>query len=119
MHMCMRLTSEHHPAKDRMVALQRTAVPSMVPELVLALYDPLFGALSDRLHEVWVELAQLPLPVHQARNVAADHPGAQRSDVPACTETDSSVVPGSLSSVVVNVVRNLDHLQRYCLLGCC
>lgn len=78
----VRLTSEHHPAKDCVVPLQRAAVPAMVPELVLALHDPLFGALSDRLHQVWVELAQLPLPAHQAGNVVADHPGAQRSDVP-------------------------------------
>lgn len=117
MQMTTRLTSEHHTAKDRMVPLQRAAVPSMVPELVLALYDPLFGALSDRLHQVRVELAQLPLLVDQARNVVADHPGAQRSDVPASAETDTSVVPGSLSGVVLNVVRNLDHLQRYHLLG--
>lgn len=112
-----RLTSEHHPAKDRMVPLQRAAVPSMVPELVLALYDPLFGALFDRLHQVRVELAQLPLLVDQARNVVADHPGAQRSDVPASAESDTSVVPGSPGGVALNVVRNLDHLQRYHLLG--
>lgn len=93
----LRLTSEHHPAKDRVVPLQRAAVPSMVPELVLALHNPLFGTLSDRLHQVWVELAQLPLLVHQARNVVADHPGAQRSDVPASTETNLSVVPRSLA----------------------
>lgn len=79
-----------------MVPLQRAAVPSVVPELVLALYDPLFGALSDGLHQVRVELAQLPLLVHQAGNVVADHPGAQRSDVPASAETNTSVVPGSL-----------------------
>lgn len=90
-----RLTSEHHPAKDRVVPLQRAAVPSMVPELVLALHDPLFGALFDGLHQVRVELAQLPLLVDQARNVVADHPGAQRSDVPASAESDTSVVPGS------------------------
>lgn len=108
------LTSEHHPAKDRMVPLQRAAVPPMVPELVLALYDPLFGALPDRLHQVWVELAQVPLLVHQAGNVVADHPGAQSSDVPASTETDLSVVPGS----VVNVVRNLYLFQLCHLLGC-
>lgn len=87
----------------------------MVPELVLALYDPLFGTLSDRLHQVRVELAQLPLLVHQARNVAADHPGAQRSDVPASAETNTFVAPGSPSGVVLNVVRNLDRLQRYYL----
>lgn len=82
-----RLTSEHHAAKDGVVPLQRAAVPAMVPELVLALYDPLFGALSDGLHQVRVELAQLPLLVDQPRNVVADHPGAQRSDVPARAQT--------------------------------
>lgn len=50
-------------------------------------YDPLFGALSDGLHQVRVELAQLPLLVDQPRNVVADHPGAQRSDVPARAQT--------------------------------
>lgn len=92
------LTSEHHPAKHCVVPLQRAAVPAMVPELVLALHDPLLGALPDGLHQVWVELAQLPLLVHQAGDVVADHPGTQRADVPA-------------SSGVVNVSRNLRTLM--------
>lgn len=54
----------------------------MVPELVLALSDPLLGALANGLHDVWVTLAQMPLLVHQARDVVADHTGPQRTDVP-------------------------------------
>lgn len=54
----------------------------MVSELVLALSDPLFGALADGLHDVRVALAELPLLVHQAWDVVADHTGPQRSDVP-------------------------------------
>lgn len=80
--MC-RLTSQHHPAKHSVVPLQRAAVPAVVSELVLTLSDPLFGSLADGLHQVWVPLAELPLLVHQAGNVVADHPGTQRSNVPA------------------------------------
>lgn len=65
-----------------MVAVQRAAVPAMVPELVLALSDPLLGALADGLHDVWVALAQMPLLVHQARDVVADHAGPQGADIP-------------------------------------
>lgn len=83
--MC-RLTSQHHPAKHCVVPFQRAAVPSVVSELVLALLDPLFGALSDGLHQVRVALAQLTLLVHQAGNVVTDHPSTQRSNVPAGTE---------------------------------
>lgn len=65
-----------------MVTVQRAAVPAMVPELVLALPDPLLGALANGLHDVWVTLAQLPLLVHQAWDVVADHTGPQCADVP-------------------------------------
>lgn len=65
-----------------MVAVQRAAVPAMVSELVLALSDPLLGALTDGLHDVWVALAELPLLVHQAWDVVTDHTGPQRTDVP-------------------------------------
>ena len=65
-----------------MVAVQRAAVPTVVSELVLALSDPLLGALADGLHDVWVALAELPLLVHQAGDVVADNPGPQRTDVP-------------------------------------
>lgn len=54
----------------------------MVPELVLAFPDPLLGALADGLHDVWVALAELPLLVHQTRDVVADDAGPQRTDVP-------------------------------------
>lgn len=83
--MC-RLTSQHHSAKHCVVPVQCAAVPPLVSELVLALLDPLFGALTDGLHQVRVPLAQLTLLVHQARDVVADHPSTQRSDVPAGTD---------------------------------
>lgn len=76
------LTSQHHPTKDRVVPVQRAAVPAVMSELVLALPDPLFGSLADGLHQVRVALAQLALLVHQAGDVVADHTGTQRSDVP-------------------------------------
>ncbi len=81
-----RLTSQHHPAKHSVVPVQRAAVPTVVSELVLALFDPLFGSLTDGLHQVRVPLAQLTLLVHQARNVVTDHPSTQRSNVPADTD---------------------------------
>lgn len=65
-----------------MVAVQRAAVPAMVPELVLALSDPLLGALANGLHDVWVTLAQMALLVHQAWDVVTDHTGPQCTDVP-------------------------------------
>lgn len=65
-----------------MVTVQRAAVPAMVPELVLALSDPLLGALANGLHDVWVTLAQMPLLVHQAWDVVADHTGPQCTDIP-------------------------------------
>lgn len=65
-----------------MVTVQRAAVPAMVPELVLALSDPLLGAFANGLHDVWVTLAQMPLLVHQAWDVVADHTGPQCTDVP-------------------------------------
>lgn len=75
-----RLTSDHHPAKQL-----RAAVPAVVSELVLALFDPLFGSFSDGLHQVGVSLTELPLLVYQAGDVARDDPGTQRPDVPAHT----------------------------------
>lgn len=66
-----------------MVPVQGAAVPAVVPELVLALPDPLLGSLPDRLHDVRISLAQLPLLVHQPWDVIADHPRAQRPDIPA------------------------------------
>lgn len=66
-----------------MVPVQGAAVPAVVAELVLALPDPLLGSLPDRLHDVGVPLAQLPLLVHQPGDVITDHPRAQRPDVPA------------------------------------
>jgi len=71
------------------VPVQGAAVPAVVPELVLALPDPLLGSLPDRLHDVGVPLAQLPLLVHQPGDVIADHPRAQRPDVPAREKGDA------------------------------
>lgn len=65
-----------------MVTVQCAAVPAVVSELVLAFSDPLLGALADGLHDVWVALAELPLLVHQARDVVTDHAGPQRTNVP-------------------------------------
>lgn len=78
-----RLTSEHHPAKNGVVPVQRAAVPAVVSELMLALFDPLFGSLADGLHQVRVPLTELPLLVHKTGNVVAYHPRTQSSDVPA------------------------------------
>lgn len=75
-----------------MVPVQGAAVPAVVAELVLALPDPLLGSLPDRLHDVGVPLAQLPLLVHQPGDVVADHPRAQRPDVPA-GETGPALAP--------------------------
>lgn len=65
-----------------MVAVQRAAVPAVVSELVLAFSDPLFGALADGLHDVWMPLAEMPLLVHQTWDVVADHTGPESTDVP-------------------------------------
>lgn len=86
-----RLTSEHHPAKNSVVPVQRAAVPAVVSELMLALFDPLFGSLADGLHQVWVPLAELPLLVHKTGNVVAYHPRTQSSDVPAHRSIEHSV----------------------------
>lgn len=88
--MC-KLTSQHHSAEHGVISVQRAAVPAVMSELVLALSDPLFGSLTNGLHQVWVPLAELPLLVHQARNVVTDHPCTQRSDVPAITDATNTV----------------------------
>lgn len=86
-----------------MVPVQRAAVPAVVSELVLALSDPLLGSLPDGLHQVWVPLAELPLLVHQAGNVVADHPSSQRSDVPddkdSTNSADHDELKGQFNSV--------------------
>lgn len=76
-------TSEHDTAKDGVVPVHGGAVPAVVAELVLTLSDPLSGTLAHRAHDVWVTLAQLPLPAHQTRDIVTDHSGPQRPDVPA------------------------------------
>lgn len=88
--MC-KLTSQHHSAKHSVIPVQRAAVPAVMSELVLALFDPLFGSLTNGLHQVWVPLAELPLLVHQARNVVTDHPCTQRSDVPAVSDAPNCI----------------------------
>lgn len=76
-------TSEHDTAKDSVVPVQGGAVPAVVAELVLTLSDPFSGTLAHRAHDVWVTLAQLPLPAHQTRDIVTDHSGPQCPDVPA------------------------------------
>lgn len=83
-----RLTAQHDPAEHGVVALQGTAVPAVMAELVLALADPLLRPLPDRLHDVRVLLAELPLLVHQPRDVITDHPRSQGSDIPAGSQAD-------------------------------
>lgn len=58
-----------------MVPVQGGAVPAMVAELVLTLSDPLSGTLAHGAHDVWVTLAQLPLPAHQPRDIVTDDTG--------------------------------------------
>lgn len=76
-------TSKHDSAKDSVIPVQGGAVPAVVAELVLTLPDPFSGTLAHGAHDVWVTLAQLPLPAHQTRDVVTDHSGPQGPDVPA------------------------------------
>lgn len=76
-------TSEHDTAKHSVVPVHGGAVPTVVAELVLTLSDPFSGTLTHRAHDVWVTLAQLPLPAHQTRDVVTDHSGPQCPNVPA------------------------------------
>lgn len=69
-------TSEHDTTKDSVVPVQCGAVPAMVAELVLTLSDPFPGTFAHRAHDVWIALAQLPLPAHQARDIVTDHSSA-------------------------------------------
>lgn len=82
------LTAQHDAAEHRVVSLQRAAIPAMMSELVLAFPDPLFGSLSNGLHEVWVSLAQLSLLVYQTWNVVTYDPSAQRTNIPVNTFID-------------------------------
>ena len=86
------LTALHDAAEDGVVSVERAAVPAVVAELVLALPDPLLGALADGLHDVRVPLAQLPLLIHQAGNVITDHTRTQRTYVPAHTHTHTACI---------------------------
>lgn len=86
------LTSKQDTTKDCVVTVQCAAVPSMVPKLVLALSDPLFGAFTDGLHDVRVALAELPLFVHQARDVIADYSSSQSTDVPKGARNKESLI---------------------------
>lgn len=76
------LTPKQDASKHGVVAVQCAAVPAMVSKLVLALSNPLLGALADGLHDVRVALAELPLFVDQPRDVVADHTGPQCANVP-------------------------------------
>lgn len=89
-------TSEHDTAKDSVVPIHGGAVPAVVAELVLTLSDPFSGTLAHRAHDVWVTLAQLPLPAHQTRDVVTDHSGPQRPDVPARRKWPCQSIPALL-----------------------
>lgn len=91
-----------------MVTVQRAAVPAVVPELVLALSDPLLGALANGLHDVWVTLAQMPLLVHQAWDVVADHTGPQGADVPDQTKEGNIL---KTIQIVANSLRGGEGLE--------
>lgn len=69
------LTYLHDTSKNRGV-VHGAAVPTPMSELVLALSDPHLGALTDVLHVVLVELAQLLLARRQTRQLAAQRLGA-------------------------------------------
>lgn len=77
------LTAQQQPSEELVVSGRGVAIPAVVPELVLALGQPVLGAGADRLHHLGVLAAQLPLLVDQARDVVAHHLGAQRAHVPA------------------------------------
>lgn len=95
------LTPEQDASKDGVVAVHCAAVPAVVSELVLALSDPLLGALTDGLHDVWVALAELPLLVHQARDVVANHTGPQCPDVPDNAEDTQNLKTATTLTCVV------------------
>lgn len=84
-----------------MVPVHRAAVPALLPELVLALFDPLFGSIADGLHQIWVLLAELPLLVHQTGNVVTNHSGAQSADVPADTQPAHPALRTSSKDIVM------------------
>lgn len=89
-------TSEHDTAKDSVVPVHGGAVPAVVAELVLTLSDPFSGTLTHRAHDVWVTLAQLPLPAHQTRDIVTDHSGPQCPDVPARWKWPCQSIPALL-----------------------
>lgn len=80
-----RLTSEEDPAKEAVISVQGVAVPAMLAELVLALCSPLSHTQANGTHHIWVSVAQLTLPAHQAWHIVTHHPGGA---------TCSSHVPG-------------------------
>ena len=55
------LTFQHHFPKHRSVPVQCTAIPAMIPELVLAFLDPHFGALSQTDHHPRVHATEAAL----------------------------------------------------------
>lgn len=68
------LTYLHNSSKNRGV-VYCAAVPAPVSKLVLALSDACLGTLTDVLHVVLVELAQLLLALRQANQLAAQRLG--------------------------------------------
>lgn len=69
------LTYLHHPSKHGGV-IYGAAIPSPLPELVLAFLDARLCPLANVNHMILVQLAQLPLPLRQAVQLAAERLGA-------------------------------------------
>lgn len=91
------LTAQQQPSEQLVVAGRGVAVPAVVPELVLALGQPVPGAGADGLHHLGVLAAQLPLLVDQAGDVVAHHLGAQRAHVPADRRRGGELTAGTVS----------------------
>lgn len=60
-----------HDASEHGCIIHRATVPPPLSELVLTLIDARLGALAYVDHVVLVELAQLPLALGEARQLAA------------------------------------------------
>lgn len=101
------LTPEQDTSKDGVITVQCAAVPPMVSELVLALSDPLLGALADGLHDVWVALAELPLFVHKAGDVVTDYTSSQSPDVPESARNNKVWRCCMKRSVIFHVISNI------------
>lgn len=68
---CLSAADLHHPAKDRGV-VHCAAVPSAVPKLVLTLFNACLRPLSDVLHVILIQVAELLLSLRKSRQLAAE-----------------------------------------------